>query len=87
MAAEHVRYVRRRHPAAADRTATLPWLASRLAAGPAPLATRVAALGLADVDPDSQGDVDDPAGGDEAAYLACARRLSALVAELVPRLG
>lgn len=87
MASEHVRYVRRRHPTAADRTATLPWLASQLPSGAAPLATRVAALRLAEVDPDDQGDVDDPAGGDEAAYTACAVRLSALVAELVPRLG
>ena len=87
MATDHVRYVRRRHPRASDRTATLPWLASHLPPGPAPLATRVAHLGLADVDPDDQGDVEDPAGGDDDAYIACAVRLSELVAELAPRLG
>jgi protein-tyrosine phosphatase len=86
MAAEHVRYIRRRHPQAADRTATVSWLARHLPPGPEPLANRVASLALADVDPDEQGDVDDPAGGDEETYIACARQLSALVAELALRL-
>ncbi len=86
MAAEHVRYVRRRHPQASDRTATLRWLVGHLPGGPAPLSTRVAELDLADVDPADQGDVDDPAGGDEAAYSACAVDLSGLVGELAARL-
>lgn len=86
MAAEHVWYVRRRHPRAADRTATLAWLAAHLPAGPEPLRARVSALALADLDPVAQGDVDDPAGGEDEAYLACASQLSALVSELVARL-
>jgi protein-tyrosine phosphatase len=87
MAAEHVHYVRRRHPRAADRTATVSWLARHLPAGTGPLASRVAALALSAVDPDDQGDVDDPAGGDDAAYAACALQLSGLMAELAPRLA
>jgi protein-tyrosine phosphatase len=87
MAAEHVSYVRRRHPRASDRTATVSWLARHLPPGPAPLADRVASLALSDLDPADEGDVDDPAGGDDAAYAACAVRLSALVAELAPRLA
>jgi protein-tyrosine-phosphatase len=86
MAADHVRYVRRRHPSAASRTATLPWLARHLPSGPAPLGARLIGLGLADLDPDDQGDVEDPAGGEDEAYTACAVHLSALVAELAPRL-
>jgi protein-tyrosine phosphatase len=86
MAAEHVGYIRRRHPSAADRTATLPWLAAQLPAGPAPLADRVAAMDLAHVDPADQGDVEDPAGGEEETYAACAAHLSRLMAELAPRL-
>jgi protein-tyrosine phosphatase len=86
MAAEHVRYVRRRHPRASDRTATLAWLARHLSVGPEPLADRVRRLGLADVDPDDQGDVDDPAGGDDATYRSCAAQLAVLVAELADRL-
>jgi len=81
MAAEHVRYVRRRHPAGAGRTATLRHLAPRLRPGPEPLAARVAEL-----DPDEEGDVTDPAGGDDDDYVACARSLVQLMDELVPRI-
>lgn len=87
MAAEHVRFVRRRHPSAASRTATIAWLARHLPAGPEPLSARVASLDLAAIDPDHQGDVIDPAGGDEEDFIDCARVLSALVEELAPRLG
>lgn len=86
MAGEHVHYVRRRHPAGATRTATLRYLAPRLRAGPEPLPARVAELGLAELDPDAEGDVTDPAGGDGEDYLACARDLVRLMDELVPRI-
>lgn len=86
MAAEHVLYVRRRHPEAADRTATLNFLAQSLPPGGEPLSQRVRSLGLADVDPESQGDVEDPAGGDDLDYVQCARQVERLVAELVERL-
>ena len=87
MAADHVRWVRRRHPAAAPRTATLNWFAQNLEAGDAPLAGRVGALHLNEVDPDSQGDVPDPAGGDDNEYFTCARQIEELVDALVTRLG
>ncbi|HUI02461.1 MAG TPA: hypothetical protein VLZ77_02885 [Acidimicrobiales bacterium] len=86
MAAEHVWFVRRRHPEAAARTATLRYLAAHLPPGPGPLPARVAGLGLGDLDPARQGDVADPAGGDEADYVSCARELAALMAELAGRL-
>ena len=79
-------YVRRRHPDGADRTATLPFLAGHLPVAPHRCRQRVAALGLASVDPLEQGDVADPAGGDEQDYVDCARELAALIGELVPRL-
>jgi protein-tyrosine phosphatase len=87
MASEHVAYVRRRHPEGADRTATLRFLAQHLAVASSPLPDRVAALGLADVDPVEQGDVVDPAGGDEDDYVDCAQELVLLIGELVPRLA
>jgi protein-tyrosine phosphatase len=87
MASEHVSYVRRRHPVGADRTATLRFLAQHLPVGATPLAQRVAELGLASLDPAGQGDVADPAGGDDEDYVACARELSGLIGALVPRLG
>ena len=87
MAAEHVHYVRRRHPAAAARTATIAWLSDHLPTGPEPLVERVAAMNLVAVAPEVQGDVADPAGGTDDDYRACAKRLHALVARLAPRLG
>lgn len=86
MAAEHVRFIRRRHPVGATRTATIAWLARHLPPGPAPLSERVAELDLAGVDPEEQGDVADPAGGTDEDYAACARQLSVLVSELAARL-
>jgi protein-tyrosine-phosphatase len=87
MASEHVAWVRRRHPAAADRTATLRWLARYLPRGPESLRARVSGLGLEGLDPDVQGDVVDPAGGEESDYVQCARDIEQLVRELVERLG
>ncbi len=86
MGADHVNYIRRRHPAAAQRTATLCWLADHLAPGPAPLSERVAALDLAGLEPDVQGEVEDPAGGEDSDYVRCAVRLKELVERLAPRL-
>lgn len=86
MAADHVRYVRRRHPQGAGRTATAMWLARNLPAGPGPLAERLAALHLDRVEPEDQGDIDDPAGGDDEAYLTCAVQVATAMAELVVRL-
>ena len=54
--------------------------------GNEPLSERVDSLGLARLDPLAQGDVADPAGGDEEDYVDCARQLSVLIGELVPRL-
>lgn len=86
MATEHVRYVRREHPEAADRTATLKRLVRELPAGPEPLRERLTALDLALVEPHEDEDVADPAGGDEHVYVDCAREIHDLLTELLPRL-
>lgn len=86
MASEHVSYVRRRHPAGAGRTATLHFWAQNLPVGASPLTQRVTELDLASLDPDEQGNVADPAGGDEEDYVTCARDLVVLIDELVVRL-
>jgi protein-tyrosine-phosphatase len=86
MEADHVRYVRRRHPAAADRTATLRWLVENLPFDDRELSLRVAAVHLAELDPDVQGDVADPAGGDDAEYRRCAREVQLLIDDLAVRL-
>jgi protein-tyrosine phosphatase len=85
MAREHVRWVRRHHPDAAGRTATLRRLVRDLPGAPGNgLAQKLAALRLAEVELADDEDVDDPAGGDEATYARCAEDLHELVVRLAP---
>lgn len=86
LAPEHVHWVRRTHPEAAPRTATLRRLVRDLAPDPSPLAERVAALGLADVELGDWEEVIDPGGGDAEVFAACAVEVVDLVATLAPRL-
>ena len=86
MAAEHVAYIRRRHPGAAHRTASIKRLVRDLPPGPSPLADRIAALRLDEVELGAWEDVEDPAGGEDAVYVACAEELSDLCARLLPLL-
>jgi len=83
MEADHVRFVRRRHPAAAPRTATLRRLCRDLEPPGPPLARRVAALGLDTVKLGDWEDVTDPAGGDDAIYTVCAHELWQLTDQLM----
>jgi protein-tyrosine-phosphatase len=86
MAGEHVAYIRRRHPEAASKTASIKRLCRDLPPGPEPLGRRIRALGLADLPIEPWEDVEDPAGGEDETYVACAKELSELCAELGPRL-
>ncbi|HEU5302533.1 MAG TPA: hypothetical protein VFW06_09890 [Acidimicrobiia bacterium] len=86
MAGEHVSYVRRVHPQAAPRTATLKRLVRDLGSGPAPLGERVGALGLEAAAIEGWEDVDDPAGGDLPEFEACAREIDDLLTRLLPLL-
>jgi len=86
MAGEHVAYVRRRHPEAAGRTATIKRLVRDLSDGPQSLVDRVAALGLASVEIEPWEDVEDPAGGEVEVYVSCAKELAQLCDQLAPRL-
>lgn len=87
LAPEHVQWVRRTHPAAADRTATLRRLVRDLAADPTPLPRRVEALALAAVELEDWEEVVDPGGGDADAFAACAREVTDLIQALAPRLA
>ncbi|WP_436788343.1 hypothetical protein [Yinghuangia sp. YIM S10712] len=88
LACEHVAYIRRNHPDAAAKTATLRRLATALPPGPEPLTTRVAGLGLDKADLDAaREDVEDPGGGEVDAYLACATEIAALMRTTVPLIG
>jgi protein-tyrosine-phosphatase len=87
LAVEHVQYIRRVHPDAAARTATLKRLARELPDATGPFADRVESLGLADVELEAWEDVADPAGGDLPEFEACAREIHELLARLAPALS
>jgi protein-tyrosine-phosphatase len=89
LAGEHVAYMRRVHPEAAPRTATLKRLARDLPAVAAQgtFAERLASLDLEAVELEPWEDVVDPAGGDLPEFEACAREIHDLLAVLAPALG
>jgi protein-tyrosine phosphatase len=82
LAPEHVAYVRRFHPQAAGRTATLKRLTRDLVGGLGGLGP----LGLSGVELGAWEEVEDPAGGDLETFQACAAEVLDLTAELVSRL-
>jgi protein-tyrosine-phosphatase len=86
MEADHVRFIRRHHPEAAGRTATLRRLVRDLPPRTEPLPARLDALGLGEVELADDEDVTDPAGHEEPFYIACAREIWDLCADLVDRL-
>ncbi len=83
MEADHVRYVRRVHPAHAAKTATIRRLCCDLPPSPPPLRERIVALGLADAELTDTDDVLDPAGQEDDVYAACADELWELCQRLV----
>ncbi|MCP4794350.1 MAG: hypothetical protein GY882_13630 [Actinomycetia bacterium] len=85
MEPDHVAWIRRHHPEAADRTATLPRLIRDLSET-GPLAERVASLDLAGVEVESWEEVVDPAAGDQAVFDTCAAEIRLLVEALAGRL-
>jgi protein-tyrosine-phosphatase len=87
LAREHVVWMRRAHPGAAPRTATLKRLARDLPAGPGPLWERLAPMRLHEVQLEPWEDVEDPAGGDLDIFVACAQEIANLCHEVIPRLA
>ena len=86
LAREHVMWMRRVHPTAAPRTATLKRLARDLPNDGGPLFERLAPMRLHEVQLEPGEDVVDPAGGDLDVFLDCAREIADLLHELIPRL-
>jgi protein-tyrosine-phosphatase len=87
LAPEHVEWVRREHPPAAERAATLKRLVRDLPADDRPLSERVADLELADVELGDWEEVVDPGGGEVEAFTACAYEVVELIEQLAPRLA
>lgn len=87
LAPEHVHWVRRTHPDAAPRTATLRRLVRDLSDDDStPLSERVGRLRLAQVCLGEWEEVVDPGGGDAEEFAACALEVVDLVAQLATRL-
>ena len=78
----HVGYIRRTHPEAAAKTATLKRWCRDLAGTAGSLAARVASVGAADAPLEPWEEVDDPAGGDVEVVAACAGQVLELVTVL-----
>jgi protein-tyrosine-phosphatase len=83
MEADHVRFVRRRFPDAAAKTATIRHLCTHLTPAPPALGDRAAALHLDTVELDDSGDVLDPAGHEADVYAACVDELWGLCQTLM----
>lgn len=79
LAPEHVRWVRREHPPASARTATLKRLCRDLRRDGRPLGERVDDMGLAGVDLEDWEEVIDPGGGETDEFAACAREVVELI--------
>lgn len=80
MANEHVEWIRRTHPEAADRTVTLHRLVRDLAPPGEPLPARLKLLAPATIDLEPWEEVADPAGGELPEYLACVQEVDGLIA-------
>jgi protein-tyrosine-phosphatase len=86
LAPEHVEWVRRQHPAVAERTATLVRLARDLPRDSRSLSERLATLDPHDVELEAWEEVVDPGGGEAEAFVACARQIVELIDRLAPKL-
>lgn len=82
LAPEHIRWVRREHPAHAPRAATL----IRLDRTEHELPAWVASGAPAGVDLADWEEVVDPGGGEIDAFVACAHEIVALIDRVAPRL-
>jgi protein-tyrosine-phosphatase len=87
MEADHVRFVRRHHPDAADRCATLRQLCIVLDGPGDTPGSGLGRLHLEGLPLDPSEDVADPAGGDVEVYVACAHELWSLTEQLARRLS
>ncbi|MHB8467965.1 MAG: arsenate-mycothiol transferase ArsC [Acidimicrobiales bacterium] len=81
LAPEHVRWIRVNHPDAAPRTATLKRLTRELANHD------ITDLHLEEVELDDWEEIEDPAGGEQPQFDACAREVADLVGLLAAELA
>jgi len=83
----NVAWIRRVHPGVSERSATIGHLVTHLGFGEdQPVAERVQALGLASVEPTTQRELIDPAGGDQDTFNRCVAEVDEYVRALLPLL-
>lgn len=90
MEADHVEWIRREIPEAADRTVTLRRLLRDLPDASnegRDLSERLADISPGEVTTESWEDVIDPAGGEQPEFDRCADELDELLTQLLPKLG
>ena len=85
--ADHVQYIRRMHPEASSITGTLPRIAKHLRASQENFEHRVSALQLGNVTIEPWEEVQDPAGGDQKIFDACAKEISEYISSLQENLN
>ena len=85
MAPEHVAWIRREHPHAAHRTATLKRLVRDLPTD-GPITERLDGLALHTVALEPWEEIIDPGGGEVDDFIACAHEVVALIDQIVDRL-
>ena len=84
----HLSYMRKKHPEADHKVASLPRLVRDLENGPATdLAERVAALELGTTEYEAWEEIVDPAGGDLPVFEAAAADIDALITGFCPKIG
>ena len=84
----HLSYMRKKHPEADHKVASLPRLVRDLDNGPAAdLTARVAALDLGATEYESWEEIVDPAGGDLPVFEAAAAEIDALITAFCPKIG
>jgi protein-tyrosine-phosphatase len=86
MEPSHIFWIRRHFPEIASRTGTLPRLIRHLPEE-GDIETRIAAMGLAEVEIEDWEEVVDPAGGDQEIFDRCAEELERLVSQLVAKIS
>jgi protein-tyrosine-phosphatase len=83
----HIEHIRRTHPEASDRAATLKRWCKALAGTSGSLPGRIASVGAASAQLEIWEEVEDPAGGDVEVVAACAREILGLVTSLAQLLS
>lgn len=84
----HLSYMRKKHPSASPRVASLHRLARDLAdGGPATLGERIAELELAATEFEPWEEVIDPAGGELPVFQAAAAEIDDLIRRFCPKIG